>query len=111
MNIRVEQEASITVIGLSGRLDGTTVQQVETAFLQELEKGDAQFVFDVTELVYVSSVGLRVLLLAAKKTRAAGGKIALFGLQDNVREVFEVSGFHTIFSLFSSLDEAKQFVV
>jgi len=111
MDIRIEPSGSaVTTVRLSGRLDGTTTQTVEQAFLQAIEGGATRFVFDMGGLEYVSSAGLRVMLLAAKKTRAAGGKIALFALSDSVREVFEISGFHTIFALFGDEREASAFV-
>ena len=50
-------------------------------------------------LDYISSAGLRVLLVMAKKVQQAKGKVALYGLVPNVREVFAVSGFDTIFSI------------
>src|SRR6266542_2680092 len=54
---------------------------------------------DMSGLDYISSAGLRVLLVMAKKVQQAKGKVALFGLVPNVREVFSVSGFDTIFSI------------
>jgi len=53
----------------------------------------------MSRLEYISSAGLRVLLVMAKKVQQAKGKVALFGLSPNVREVFSVSGFDTIFSI------------
>ena len=112
MNITIEgNEAAAVTFILEGRLDGSTSQHVEEAYLGQLETGAARFIFDLGQLDYVSSAGLRVLLLAAKKTRAAGGKIALFGLNQSVKEVFEISGFQSIFALFATGDEAKSFVM
>ncbi|TLS53985.1 STAS domain-containing protein [Paenibacillus antri] len=110
MNITVVKDGEALSIALAGRLDGTTVQSVEEAFLKELAAGESRFVFDLERLDYVSSAGLRVMLLAAKKTRGVGGKLALFGLNENVREVFEISGFHKIFALFATRSEAAAFV-
>ncbi len=110
MNISISKDAATLTLALSGRLDGTTVQAVEEAFLKELADGATRFVFDLERLEYVSSAGLRVMLLAAKKTRAIGGKLALFGLNDNVKDVFEISGFHKIFALFATRSEAASFV-
>ncbi|MCI3920992.1 STAS domain-containing protein [Paenibacillus sp. TRM 82003] len=110
MNLRIEPTGGATTFALEGRLDGTTVPTVEEAFLKAHEGGTARYVFDLGGLEYVSSAGLRVLLLAAKKTRAAGGKIALCGLSESVREVFEISGFQTIFAIYASREEAAAFV-
>ncbi len=110
MDIRIEEKGLFRQIGLTGRLDGTTMQQLERTFLELVEAGHHVIVFDLTELEYISSAGLRVMLLSLKKTKAAGGKTALFGLNENVKEVFDISGFSQIFSIFNSETEAQQFV-
>ncbi|MEO8329077.1 MAG: STAS domain-containing protein, partial [Candidatus Nanopelagicales bacterium] len=58
------------------------------------------------ELDYISSAGLRVLLGAAKKLRASGGTLGMFGLNQSVREVFDISGFSAILSVYPSEAEA-----
>mgnify|MGYP001289237667 CR=1 FL=1 len=109
MKISAEQQGDTTIMSFSGRLDGTTVQQAEQQFLPLVDQGRVRFVFDLTELEYISSAGLRFMLLAAKKTKAMSGRVALYGLTDNVREVFEISGFLAIFQVFESRDEAVRF--
>ncbi|WP_141501595.1 STAS domain-containing protein [Paenibacillus luteus] len=110
MMINVEQQDEISIISLSGRLDGTTMGEVEQRFLELLGQGMKQFVFDMSELEYISSAGLRVMLLSVKKTRAIAGKIALCKLNANVQEVFQISGFSTIFEIFPAREEALQFI-
>lgn len=110
MEIKVEQAGAAVRIGLAGRLDASTAGGVEETFLAWVGQGAKAFVFDLSGLEYISSAGLRVMLLAAKKMRSAGGKLALFGLGETVREVFEISGFHTIFAIFGSEDDALAFV-
>ncbi|WP_139999760.1 STAS domain-containing protein [Paenibacillus paridis] len=109
MLINVEQQNEISIISLSGRLDGASMGEVEQRFLELLGQGMKQFVFDMNELEYISSAGLRVMLLAVKKTRAIAGKIALCNLNANVQEVFQISGFSTIFEIFPEREEALQF--
>lgn len=110
MNVSIEERGEIRILRIEGRLDGTTMQELESRFLALAESGCARFVFDLTDLIYISSAGLRVMLLAVKKTKAAGGKLALHGLNDNVNEIFRISGFSTIFSLFGTAEEALAFV-
>lgn len=110
MKMSVEQQGEVRLIHLSGRLDGTTMQEVEQGFLDLVEQGTTRFVFDLSELEYISSAGLRVMLLSVKKMRAIGGKIALCSLTENVQEVFHISGFSTIFSIFSVREEALRYV-
>lgn len=110
MTIQAKQLGEITLVALNGRLDGMTMSEVEQQFLQLIEQGRSQFVFDMSGLDYISSAGLRVMLLAVKKTRAIGGKLALFALSSNVDDVFQMSGFSTIFAIFATEDEALSFI-
>ena len=63
-------------------------------------------VVDFQHVQFISSAGLRVLLLAAKKVKPYGGKILLSGMSKDVREVFDISGFSSIFEIHNSTDEA-----
>lgn len=105
-NMHIEQQGDLCHLILRGRLDGLTVGQVEERFLQLVDEGVQRFVCDMTELEYISSAGLRFMLLSVKKTRAVQGKIALCGLSKSVEEVFQISGFSTIFSIFATKEEA-----
>lgn len=110
MKINIDMQDNVCIISLNGRLDGTTMHVVEEQFLALISEQHQRFIFDLNELEYISSAGLRVMLLAVKKTRAIEGKIALFGMNSNVNDVFEISGFSTIFPMLASREEALQFV-
>jgi anti-anti-sigma factor len=84
------------ILGLSGKLDATTVKTFEDKILAEIDSGDRRFVIDLSQLDYVSSSGLRVFLLAAKRLRSRDGKIAFCSLKDHVQQVFDLSGFSSI---------------
>ena len=85
-------------IALSGRLDTTTAPQLEEALASALD-GVADMVFDFSQIEYISSAGLRNWLNTQKKISAAGGSMKLIGVNDVVREVFEVTGFINILSI------------
>jgi anti-anti-sigma factor len=63
-------------------------------------------VLDLSGLAYVSSAGLRCFMLAAKETRAAGGRIVLAALRPVVAEIFQISRFDMVFEIFPSVREA-----
>jgi stage II sporulation protein AA (anti-sigma F factor antagonist) len=65
-----------------------------------------RLVIDLAQLDYVSSSGLRVFLLAAKRLQATNGKLTLCGLQDHIQQVFDLAGFSSILSIYGSRDEA-----
>jgi anti-sigma B factor antagonist len=110
MQITIEELEQVKLIRLTGRLDAATMQLVENEFLGLIDQGIRLYLFNLGELDYISSAGLRVMLLSVKKTRAVSGKIALFGLQDNVHEVFQISGFTSIFPIFRTQEEALQYI-
>jgi anti-anti-sigma factor len=106
MEIRQTREGSVNIIELEGRLDAVTSPELEDKVFSLMETGEKDFLFDFSRLDYISSAGLRVLLLAAKKTEPAGGRVVLSSLKEPIQEIFNVSGFSRIFSIYSSRGEA-----
>lgn len=106
MDIHELSEGKATVLALAGRLDSNTCGDLESRLLGAIDAGAGAVVVDFADLAYVSSAGLRVLLMAAKRLRAADGKLALCGLNDNIREVFAMSGFDKILTITGSRAEA-----
>ena len=106
MDIREERKDGFLVLGLEGRLDATNSKILEEKVLAVIDGGETRFVIDLSQLNYVSSAGLRVFLLASKRLNPAGGKLVLCSLQEPVKQVFDIVGFYSIFSISSSRDEA-----
>ena len=106
MEIRTENIDNITIVSLKGRLDINTHGQLEAELNALAGKGQAKVLIDFKELEYISSAGLRVLLSAAKQFKKINGSIALAALAPTVRQVFEISGFNSIFPLYSTREEA-----
>lgn len=98
MEIHEQLQGNALVLEPVGRLDSLTCREFETRLLAALN-GNGAVVVDCTKLDYISSAGLRVLLVAAKQNRATGGRLALAALRDNLREVFDISGFSAIFAI------------
>lgn len=108
MDITKENTAGYCVVKLNGRLDAVTAPEVE-GFLGELvEAGETGLAVDLAGVDYVSSAGLRVFLVTAKKLKAAGGELSLAGLTGNVKEVIEISGFPSIMPCFDTLEDLPQ---
>ena len=106
MEINEERKTDMVILGLTGKLDATTAKTFEDKILAEIDSGDRRFVIDLSHLEYVSSSGLRVFLLAAKRLHSAGGKIVLCSLKEHVRQVFDLAGFSSLLSVYGSRDEA-----
>lgn len=107
MEIKTNQDGKVMTVSLHGRLDGTTANKLETV-LAELLSSHRHFIFDFSSLEYISSAGLRVILGAAKKLKAAEGRMVLAGLNENVKEVFEMAGLNTIFLIVSTPQAAME---
>ena len=94
------------VLGLTGRLDPTTVAQVEERLGKIIEGGAQRIVLDLAGLDYISSAGLRVVLMGAKRVQLAGGKLVLCAAQSHVKEVLTISGFSSILTIVDTQEEA-----
>lgn len=106
MNIATRARNDVTIVALAGNVDSKTSPQAQDALDSVLASGVKRIVLDCTALDYISSAGLRVLLGAAKRLSGAGSALRLFGLNESVREVFQISGFTTIFAVFATEADA-----
>lgn len=108
MNLQQETRGDITILRPVGRLDSATSPELERVVLDHIEGGGRRIVFDLAEMDYVSSAGLRVILLAGKRLRAGQGRLVLSGMREVVRDVFEMSGFLTLFAVTPDLGAALE---
>lgn len=104
--IAQEKAGEVTVIAPEGRIDSATAKQLEAKVLEVVEAGENRVVVDLAAVEYISSAGLRVILLAGKKAKAGGGGLVLSGLQPTIRDVFEISGFLRLFTVKDTRAEA-----
>lgn len=106
MTLHQDIRGDVAILRPVGRLDTATSPELERTVLERLDAGCKRIVFDLADMEYVSSAGLRVILLAGKRLRAGQGRLVLSGMRETVRDVFEMSGFLTLFSVTPNLDEA-----
>lgn len=98
MQINETMDGEVLILAVQGRLDSNTSKQLDEVLTNQIQSKPG-VVLDFSGLEYISSAGLRVLLKGAKQGRAGGGKLALCCLSSHVREVFDISGFSSIFSI------------
>lgn len=98
MEIREEQGDGVMVLVPVARVDSATAKAFEGRVLAAVNTGAAKIIIDFAELDYISSAGLRVVLVGAKMTRAPR-KFALCGMKPHIREIFDVSGFARILTI------------
>lgn len=106
MKITVAQESNTTLIQISGSLDALTSNEAQVVFDEQIKNNQVRMVIDLSQMDYLSSAGLRVLLLALKSARQRGGDLYLAGQQDNVYEVLKLAGFASIFKIFPMVENA-----
>ena len=106
MDVTIEKKDNCVVINVIGRLDTTNFKTLEEQFLQLIAEGNLQLIVDCIKLDYVSSSGLRVFLVALKTLTKKQGKLFFCNLNEELTEIFEVSGFISIFNVVASKDAA-----
>ncbi len=105
MDVSEERLTDLLILAPRGRVDSSNSKAFEERVLGHLNNGEKCLLVDFSALDYISSAGLRVFLMAAKRIKAAQGTLALCALNDNVREVFEVTGFSAIFQIYPTREE------
>jgi anti-anti-sigma factor len=101
-----EKIGNAATIRITGRIDVETSRQFEETCNQWLAGGEKILILDFTQVRYISSLGLRCILSVGKKLDAGGGRLITCGLNAMVKEVFQVSGFDSIFSTFPTMTAA-----
>lgn len=106
MGMQFDQLDELVCVRLSGRLDSNNAAVVEQALLARIQEGHSRLVIDLTDLDYISSAGLRVFLLVAKKLRQQQGQLSLCNMSRSIKQVFEISGFTAILKVCDDFDSA-----
>jgi anti-sigma B factor antagonist len=106
MDITEEKRGEVMLLGIKGRLDTSTASRLEEKLLALINGGERRLTLDCSQLDYISSAGLRVLLLAVKRMKEVNGKIVLCALKDQIKEVFDIAGFSSLFPSFATQEEA-----
>ena len=108
MDLRAQRYADVVVLKPVGRVDHANAEAFTQALaphLKDCKAGGDQLLFDLSALDYVSSAGLRVLMLAAKRSQPVGGHIAVAAPQPVVKEILEISRFNLVFPMHATVRE------
>ncbi len=105
MDINRDSRQGVTVVEPKGRVDSNSARELEDVLLP-LFDGAEPILVDFGGMSYISSAGLRVLLLAARRSKATGTALALCGMSKPVEEVFTISGFAKLFRIHPTSPEA-----
>ncbi len=104
MNIELKESGDVTIATLFGELDGRTAPQIQDKLLS-LPKTGGKVLLDMSGVGYISSAGLRSLLMLYRQMAANDGRVALVGLTENIRDVMSVTGFLEFFDDYATLKD------
>jgi anti-anti-sigma factor len=108
MEISERKVGDVCIVAINGKLDSGTSDSLAQRLHHMIDGGERRLVIDGEKLNYISSTGLRVLLIVAKRLKAVDGKIVLSSLKPHIHEVFEIAGFNSIFPIYGNTDQASQ---
>lgn len=110
LSLAVATEGSATVVRAAGRLDAVTAKTLENALAAPDVAASSRLVLDLSGIDYVSSFGLRVILMTAKRHGVPGKRFAVAGMTKPVADVFTMSGFHKVITMAETTDAAVALV-
>ena len=106
MQIDINPQDGITILKVSGRMDATTVTEFTEECQKQIKNGGGRFIVELAGLEYISSAGLRGILTIGKACKAAKATLAFCSMQAMVADMFKLSGFTSILTVYATLDEA-----
>jgi anti-sigma B factor antagonist len=107
MEVTTQQFKRCDVVQASGRVDAATAPQLEAAFSTVTGAGRFNIVFDMSDVDFISSVGLRVLITVRKQCRRYNrGDLVLASVSPNVERTLELAGFYSLFDVYETTLEA-----
>src|SRR5436190_16561467 len=104
MEISKKTVQNVTIVELSGEITANTAPEAQAQILPLAQSG-ARLVLDITKVPFMSSAGLRMLLVIYRTITDKGGKVALVGLAEELKNTMSITGFLGFFSHFDKLDE------
>ncbi len=105
MNIETHEQDGVTILSIAGRMDSNSSPAIDQNIAELMGKGTKKLLLDLHAMQYVSSAGVRVVLTTAKKLKASGGTLRLCGLNDTVRQIFDLAGLSSMLPIFASREE------
>ncbi len=106
MAIKTERDGVTLIATAEERVDGVNAREFQNDLESAVEETDRTVILDLQRLVYISSAGLRVILLTAKALQRQQANFAVCSLSESVREIFEISGFDKIIPVHGNVPDA-----
>ena len=106
MEISAEREGGVVIAKANGRIDSSNSREFHSGLEAVITDDDSAVVLNFEDVSYISSAGMRVILLTAKSLQSSGAKFVLCSMDESIREVFKISGFDKIIPIHGSQSQA-----
>ncbi len=109
IEVQVSSSEQATVVKPIGRIDQATTAAFQERLLEQVERMlEPRIVLDFSEVNYISSIGLRAIMIGAKNSKEKGGEQVVAGLGETVAEIFRIARFDAVIRVFATVDDALQ---
>ncbi len=106
MDLKYQKKGETLIVEVDGRLDVVAASVFDAECAQRVEEGERAVVFDLGGLEYISSAGLRSILIIAKNLKAKGGRFQFCKLSPTVKKIFKMSGFDSYLPICDTIEDA-----
>ena len=106
MAVSSDRQDGTLIARTDGRIDGANAREFQVALENAIDPSDLNVILDMENLSYISSAGLRVILMTAKTLQKQNAKFAICSLSPAIQEVFQISGFDRIIPIHASQEAA-----
>lgn len=107
MDVLVKNSGDIAIVEVEGSIDSKTAPDLQQSILNIIDETN-KIILDLSQVSFVSSAGLRVLLLVYRQLKTKDGKVVLVGVSEEIKEVMFMTGFINFFEINSTSEEALQ---
>lgn len=106
--IEVGKEKNTKIVSLKGRMDAVSAPDFEEKMADWADQGETSFIINLGEVDYMSSAGLRSILIVAKNLKQQDGKLIFVNLRGEVSKIFRISGFSSMIPTYESVETALE---
>lgn len=105
MNVDINTNGNIVIISIEGSIDSKTAGELQSQIMGKVSESD-NVLLNLTEVDFVSSAGLRVLLMIYRQIKSKNGKVILVGVSQEITDVMSMTGFINFFEITDTIDNA-----
>ena len=105
MEVNIKTDGNIVIISIEGSIDSKTAGDLQSKIMEKVSETN-NVLLDLTKVDYVSSAGLRVLLMIYRQIKSKNGKVILVGVSEEIRDVMSMTGFINFFEIADNIDNA-----